>query len=41
VSPRVKFPEDHDYKINPGVIFKLEATLGKNASEEGFKKVYK
>ena len=41
VSPRVKIPEDHDYEINPGVIFKLEASLGSNASEDGFKKGFK
>jgi len=41
VSPRVTFPEDHDYEFNPGVIFKLEASLGHNADEEGFKKVFK
>lgn len=41
ISPRVTFPEDHDYEINPGVIFKLEASFGNNASEEGFKKIFK
>lgn len=41
VSPRVTFPEEYDYEINPGVIFKLEASFGHNASEEGYKKVFK
>lgn len=41
VSPRVTFPDDHDYEINPGIIFKLEASFGNNSNEEGFKKVFK
>ena len=41
VSPRVSFPEDYDREINPGLIFKLEASFGHNASEEGFKKIFK
>ena len=41
VSPRVTFPDDHDYEINPGLIFKLEASFGHNSNEEGFKKVFK
>lgn len=41
ISPRVTFPDDHDYEINPGIIFKLEASFGNNSSEEGFRKVFK
>lgn len=41
ISPRVTFPEDHDREANPGIIFKLEASFGNNANEEGFKKVFK
>ena len=41
ISPRVSFPEDHDREINPGLFFKLEASFGNNAGEEGFKKIFK
>lgn len=41
ISPRVSFPEEHDREINPELIFTLEASFGNNASEEGFKKIFK
>ena len=41
VSPRISFPEDHDRDANPGLFFTLEASFGNNASEEGYKKIFK
>ncbi|TKB06929.1 hypothetical protein [Desulforhopalus sp. IMCC35007] len=41
ISPQLNFPEDHDREANPGIIFKLEASFGNNANEEGYKKIFK
>lgn len=41
ISPRISFPEKYDREINPELIFKLEASFGNNAGEEGFKKIFK
>ena len=41
ISPKLSFPEDHDREVNPGLFFTLEASFGNNASEEGFKKIFK
>lgn len=40
VSPRVSFPEDYDYKFNPGIIFKLEATFGYDSDTEVYKSIF-
>lgn len=41
ISPRVTFPEDHDHKMNPGLLLKLEASFGNNAGEKGFRRIFK
>jgi len=41
IMPRVTFPEDHDYEVNPGIIFKLEASIGYRPGEEGYNKIFR
>ncbi len=40
VAPRVTFPEEDDYEINPGIIIKLEATFGYKTDEDVYKKIF-
>lgn len=41
ISPRVTFPEDNNREPNPGIILKLEATVGHKSGEEGYRKVFR
>ncbi len=41
VSPKITFPEDHDRDPNPGIVFKLEATLGYDSDVEGYNKIFR
>lgn len=40
VSPRLSFPEDHDRDANPGIVITLQAALGFQAAEEGYRKIF-
>lgn len=41
VAPRITFPEDHDYEMNPGIVFKLEASIGYRPNEAGYGKIFR
>ena len=40
ISPRVYFPEEHDRKANPGIIFQFEAAFGYKADIEGYRTIF-
>jgi len=41
IAPRLTFPEDHDYEANPGIVFKLEASIGYRPGEAGYNKIFR
>lgn len=41
IAPRITFPEDHDYEFNPGIVFKLEASIGYRPGEAGYNKIFR
>ncbi len=34
----ITFPEDHDYEINPGIVFNFDASIGYRPEEAGYNK---
>jgi hypothetical protein len=40
IAPRITFPEDKDYHVNPGIVFKLEASIGYRPGEAGYNKIF-
>lgn len=40
IVPRVTFPEEQDYNINPGIIFNFKASIGYRANEAGYGKIF-
>ncbi len=40
IAPQVSFPEDHDRKINPGIVVKFEADFGYMAEKREFKNIF-
>jgi hypothetical protein len=40
IVPKITFPEDHDYEINPGIVFKLEASIGYRPYEAGYNSIF-
>lgn len=40
VSPRCNWPEEWDYKFNPGIVFQLEATFGYKTDASVYKKIF-
>jgi len=41
ISPKLTFPEDHDYEANPGIIFKFEASIGYRPNEAGYNTIFR
>lgn len=40
IAPRITFPEDHDYEVNPGIVVKLEASIGYRPGVAGYNKLF-
>jgi len=41
VTPRVTFPKENDYEINPGILIKLEGALGYKSDTDVYRKIFK
>ena len=40
IGPQLTFPEDHDYKINPGIIVKFEAEFGYLNDRKAYQSIF-
>ncbi len=41
ISPSITFPEENDYEINPGIMFKFEATIGYKTDKDIYKDIFR
>lgn len=41
IAPIITFPEEDDYDINPGIMFKFEATIGYKTDKDVYKKIFR
>jgi len=41
VTPRITFPEENDYEINPGILIKLEGTIGYDSDTDVYRKIFR
>lgn len=41
IGPQLTFPEDHDYKVNPGIIIKFEADFGYLSDRKAYQSIFR
>ncbi|WP_163339514.1 hypothetical protein [Desulfopila sp. IMCC35008] len=41
IAPQLTFPEEHDYEVNPGIMFKFEMDFGYMQDREAYDSIFK